>query len=83
MHGKEVKPMSELVLQILSRIDDLSPQERAEVAYAYLRSLEPEEEGVEEAWQAELARRVAEIRNGRATGKPADQLFAELRGQKS
>jgi putative addiction module component (TIGR02574 family) len=37
---------------------------------------------MEEAWQTELPRRVAKIRADRAAGKPADQLFAELRGQK-
>lgn len=43
------------------------------------RSLEPEDEGIGEAWDAELSRRVAEIRDGKVIGKPADQVFMELR----
>ena len=38
-----------------------------------------EEEGVEEAWRAEIARRVADIRSGRAVGRPLDDVLAELR----
>ncbi len=71
--------MSETVTQILTHIDDLSQQERADLAYAFLCSLEPDEEGVAEAWDAELSRRLAEIHSGQALGKPAEELFAELR----
>ena len=74
--------MSEAVARILSHINQLSQEERADLAYAFLCSLEPEEEGVREAWDAELARRVADIQSGQAVGKPAEQLFAELRNQR-
>jgi putative addiction module component (TIGR02574 family) len=74
--------MSETVAHILAHLDQLSQQERADLAYAFLCSLEPEEEGVTEAWNAELSRRVAEIRSGQAVGRPAEQLFAELRGKR-
>lgn len=53
--------------------------ERAELAYFILTSLEPEEEGAEAAWRAEIARRVADIRGGRAIGRSADEVLAELR----
>jgi len=75
--------MSDAVLEIVSRINTFSPQERAELAYAFLQSLDDEDEGVAEAWEAELSRRAAEIRSGRAVGKAADQLFAELEGESS
>jgi putative addiction module component (TIGR02574 family) len=75
--------MSEAVAQILSRVEDLSQKERAELAYAILVSLEPTEEGAAEAWDAELSRRAAEIRSGQAVGKSAEQLFAELRQGRS
>ncbi|HVS34195.1 MAG TPA: addiction module protein [Gemmataceae bacterium] len=75
--------MTQAVTQILSHIDSLSQQERAEVAYAFICSLEAEEQGVAEAWDAELARRVAAIKAGNAVGKPAEQLFAKLRAERS
>jgi putative addiction module component (TIGR02574 family) len=62
-----------------SQLKKLSPEERAELAYFLLSSLEPEEEGAAAAWDAEISRRVAEIRSGKANGKPAEQVFAELR----
>jgi hypothetical protein len=48
--------MSEAVAQILARIDGLSQQERAEIAYTFILSLELEEDGVAEAWDVELTR---------------------------
>jgi len=64
--------MSELVSQIIAHMDSLSKHERAELAYAFVRSLEPEaDEGAEEAWEEKLKRRGAEIRSGMAIGKPA------------
>ncbi len=75
--------MTQAVAEILSHINTLSQEERAEVVFALICSMEPEEEGVVEAWDAELSRRVADIRAGRAVGKPAEQFFAELREGRS
>jgi putative addiction module component (TIGR02574 family) len=57
----------------------LSVTERADLAYFLLESLEPEEEGVEEAWRAEIARRIAEIHGGQAVGRPVEEVLADLR----
>jgi len=58
----------------------LSTQERAELAYFLLHSLEEEAEpDVESAWDAELTSRMQEIDDGTASGQSADQVFAELR----
>lgn len=73
--------MTEVVEQFKSQLQHLSPHERAELAHFLLVSLEPEDEGAPEAWEAEIARRVADIRSGRATGRLADEVFAELRKQ--
>jgi putative addiction module component (TIGR02574 family) len=71
--------MSEAVAQIVAQIVTLSQQERAELAHAFLLSLEPEDPDVEEAWQKELARRDERLRNGEAIGIPAKEVFDELR----
>ena len=71
--------MTEAVEQLKSQASRLSAPERAELAYFLLSSLEPEEEDVQEAWRAEIARRVAEISGGSAAGRPADEVLAELR----
>jgi len=62
-----------------SQASSLSMTERADLAYFLLSTLEPKEEGVEEAWREVTARRVAEIRVGSATGRPVDEVLTELR----
>lgn len=79
MAGKYTSCMSRVVEHWKSRIQHLSPPERAELAHFLLMSLEPEDAEAAEAWEAEIARRALEIREGRASGRPAEQLFAELR----
>ena len=57
----------------------LSPSDRVELVHFLLSSLEPDDEGVEAAWDAEAAKRAEEIRSGRATGRPVDEFIAEMR----
>ena len=71
--------MSPAVEQLKTQAISLSSPERAELAHFLLASMEPQEEGVEEAWRAEIARRVTDIRSGKAKGRPADEVLAELR----
>jgi putative addiction module component (TIGR02574 family) len=66
-----------------SQTSQLSPDDRAKLAYFLLDTLEPEEvaseEEIREAWRVEIAHRIEEIRSGRAKGIPFDDLMAELR----
>ena len=71
--------MTNAVEQLKSQAEQLSVPERADLALFLLHSLEPQEPGAEEAWQTEIQRRVAEIRNGTAVARPLDDVLAELR----
>lgn len=71
--------MTEAVEQLKSQASILSLSERADLAYFLLSSLEPQEKGIEEAWRREIARRTAEIHDGSAVGRPAEEVLAELR----
>ncbi len=71
--------MTEAVEHLKSRARSLSVPERADLAHFLLTSLEGEEEGVEDAWRAEITRRVAEIHSGNAKGRPLDDVLSELR----
>lgn len=75
--------MSPAFEQLKSQLGRLSQEERAELAVFLLDSLGPEEDDreVSAAWEEEIGRRVADIRSGKAEGKPAEQVFAELREQ--
>lgn len=74
--------MNMAVEHLKSEMTSLTVEERAELARFLIGSLELElEEGVEVAWDAELARRSDEILSGKVKGKPAEQVFAEIRAR--
>lgn len=75
--------MTEALAGIVARLESLSHQERAELAHVVLLSLDAEESGVEEAWDRELDRRIADIQSGQANGTPAEQVFADWRRGRS
>jgi putative addiction module component (TIGR02574 family) len=57
----------------------LDPDERAALTGLLIESLEPTaEEGVEQAWLAEIERRMAELDSGSAEMIPWDKLKARL-----
>jgi putative addiction module component (TIGR02574 family) len=60
----------------------LSDQERAELAHKLLISLDSvPDEGAEKAWDQEIAKRVQKIRDGTAKGRPADQVFRDIKSR--
>jgi putative addiction module component (TIGR02574 family) len=60
----------------------LTEAERAHLAQTLLQSLEPmAEEGVEAAWTDEVARRMERVRQGTAQGRPADEVFRDIRAR--
>ncbi len=68
----------------------LTELERADLAHFLLNSSDDTTADdadvnvdVEEAWATELARRADDIQRGIAVGKPANQVFAELREKHS
>ena len=73
--------MSVLAESLKMQLSSLPVLDRAELARYLLTSLEPEEEGVAEAWGAEIARRTLEIRSGKAIGTSVEAFMQELRGK--
>jgi putative addiction module component (TIGR02574 family) len=71
--------MSISLEQLKETISTLPRTERAELAHFLLLSLEPEEDGAEAAWRAELERRDAEFRSGQVEGRPIQNVLARLR----
>ena len=72
--------MGETVEKLKEQVEMLTNQERAEIARFVIDSLDQEtDDDAEAAWEAEFARRVSDIEGGRAVGKSAHQVFAELR----
>lgn len=57
---------------------ELPSADRARLAGLLIASLEPTENGVEEAWDKELAVRANDLETGRVRGVPAADVFAEI-----
>ena len=70
--------MSPEVTDLLKRALALSEDERAALANTLLDSLETGNESVQEAWDEEVARRMADLKAGKAVTVPWEQLHREL-----
>src|SRR6478672_7362391 len=70
--------MSPEVSDLLKRALALSADERAALANTLLDSLETGDESVQEAWDKEVARRMEELKAGKAVTVPWEQLHREL-----
>jgi len=74
--------MAATVTELTEQALGLPESERAKLAHRLLLSLEEvAEEGVEEAWEEEIARRVERIKNGTAKGRPAEDVLRDLRAR--
>ena len=63
--------MSEEAIELLKRALTLPLEERAELASSLMESLDLiQDEDVEAAWQEEIARRIEDLRTGRAKTVP-------------
>jgi len=70
--------MSPEVTDLLKRALALSADERAALANTLLDSLETGDEPIQEAWDKEVARRMEDLKAGKAVTVPWEQLHREL-----
>jgi putative addiction module component (TIGR02574 family) len=70
--------MSPDVSDLLKRALALSVDERAALANSLLDSLGGTDEFVREAWDEEVARRIEDLKAGKAVAVPWEQLHREL-----
>jgi putative addiction module component (TIGR02574 family) len=70
--------MSPEVSDLLKRALALSIDERAALANSLLDSIVPTDESVKEAWDKEVARRIEDLKSGKAVTVPWEELHREL-----
>ena len=71
--------MARALRELYAEASELNPRERAELAGLLLENLdEPIDEGIEDAWAAEIERRMAEYRAGRVKTIPWSEVRARL-----
>lgn len=76
--------MSVLMKEIANKALDLSSEERAELVHELILSLDNlKDKGVEKDWDMEIEKRVKDIKNGTAKGRPAEDILAEIRAKYS
>lgn len=68
-----------LVEELSRRAQELSPDERVQLAEELLATVHDADEAVDAEWDAEIRCRIAEIENGTAELIPAEEVFARLR----
>ena len=74
--------MSAMFYNFLTKALELPKDERAALAHELISSLDEEKESdVQNAWDMEIERRVSEIKAGKAPGRPAEQILAEIRAK--
>ncbi len=73
-----------LVSELLEKAMRLSPHDRGLLIDRLVASLddEPAEEGVEAAWDAEIQRRVEDIRSGRVKTIPGEDVLARIKARR-
>jgi putative addiction module component (TIGR02574 family) len=76
--------MKPQVSQLLEKALALSTQDRGVLIDRLVESLDegPAEEGVEGAWDAEIAKRVEDVRSGRVKLIPGEQVLRRLEGRR-
>ena len=70
--------MSPETSDLLKRAMALPAEERAALASTLLDSLENPDGSVEDAWDREVARRIADLKAGRAVTVPWEELHRQL-----
>ncbi len=73
--------MSAAITKLTEEALTFSEADRARLAHRLLQSLETAEEGVEQAWETEVGSRLARVREGTAEGRPAEEVFRDIRAR--
>ncbi len=74
--------MSDLLNKMKNEALSLPVDDRAELAHELIMSLdEGVDSDINNAWEAEISRRVQEIKDGTAKGRPAEEVLSEIRAK--
>jgi putative addiction module component (TIGR02574 family) len=78
----EAHEMAALLEKMTNDALSLPQEDRAKLAHELIVSLDEHlDSDVGEAWENEIRRRVKEIKEGTAKGRPAEQVLSEIRAK--
>jgi putative addiction module component (TIGR02574 family) len=76
--------MSHSASELYEAVLALPPSVRKDIALRLLESVEAvDDDSIEEAWTNELASRVDDIRSGKVTTIPGEQVFADIAARRA
>jgi putative addiction module component (TIGR02574 family) len=76
--------MSASMQEVIDKAFNLSPEERAKLAHELIISIDDTTGNeVEAAWDSEIERRVKIIKSGKAKGRQAEDILAEIKAKYS
>ena len=74
--------MSALLNKMTNEVLSLPKNDRAKLAHELIVSLDDQiDADVNNAWEKEINRRVKEIKEGTAKGRPAEQILSEIKAK--
>ena len=74
--------MSDLLDKMTNEALSLPIKDRAKLAYRLITSLDEHiDSDLSNAWEIEINRRVKDINNGIAKGRPAEQILSEIKAK--
>ncbi len=74
--------MSSILDKMTNEVLSLPKNDRAKLAHELIVSLDDQiDSDVNTAWEKEINRRVKEIREGTAKGRPAEQILSEIKAK--
>ncbi|MFH1288915.1 MAG: addiction module protein [bacterium] len=74
--------MPSLLQEIEGKVNNLSIEKRAELVHKLIVNLDSEvDKDFEKAWDEEIEKRIKEIKSGKADGRPAYEILAEIRAK--
>jgi len=74
--------MSALLDKMANEVLSLPKNDRAKLAHELILSLDDTiDSDANNTWESEINRRVKEIKDGTAKGRPAEQVLAEIRAK--
>ncbi len=75
--------MTAILKKMTNEALSLPPDDRAKLAHELIISLDKKkiDTNASDAWEKEINKRVTEIKAGTATGRPAEQVLAEIRAK--
>ncbi|MBI1369366.1 MAG: addiction module protein [Planctomycetes bacterium] len=65
--------------EIIEHLESLPVEGRARIVDQLLRTLNPPDSEMDQAWAAEAQRRLNDLQSGNVQGLPADEVFAKAR----